>query len=232
MKQLRSFMQVLRSGRGAMLVAITAILCLAITLCGCQAIGQRLAEALSEPVLADNATGIRHYEIPTVVTNGVERIQGQEYIYHAIVDFVGHTAIVVQNSTVEQHAGLIAVATLWHAATQEETAALLAYLATLPPDVPPKSLHIAALKSVAIVDGSPRATVVRKYLGVNYETTNCRVSQVAYDYYVAGKIKVYNPSYGLGAPENKDCFVLVYFISETPYDNQVEIPVVMDKIIK
>ena len=96
----------------------------------------------------------------------------------------------------------------------------------------PKSMHVAALKSVAMVSGSPRATVIRKYLGINYEIPNCRVSQVAYDNYVAGKITVFNPAYGIDAPENKNCFVLVYFISETPYGTEVMIPVLVDKVIK
>lgn len=96
----------------------------------------------------------------------------------------------------------------------------------------PMSMHVSALKSVSAVSGSPRATVVRKYMGINYEVPNCRVSQVAYDNYVAGKIKVFNPAYGIDAPENKDCFVLVYFITEVPYNTEVNIPVVIDKVIK
>ena len=96
----------------------------------------------------------------------------------------------------------------------------------------PKSMHVAALKSVSVVDGSPRGIVVRKSLGQNYEITNCRVSQTAYDNYQAGKIKVYDTNYGINAPENKDSFVLVYFISENPYDEEIEIPVIVDKVIK
>ena len=96
----------------------------------------------------------------------------------------------------------------------------------------PMSMHVAALKSVALVDGSPRAVVYRLYLDKVYEIPGCRVAQVAYDNYLAGKIKVYNSSYSWQAPENKDCFVLVYFISETPYGDEVQIPVIVDKIIK
>lgn len=96
----------------------------------------------------------------------------------------------------------------------------------------PRSLHVAALKLVSMATGSPRATVIRKYLGQNYEIENCRVSQTAYDNYQAGKIKVYDSSYGINAPENKDSFVLVYFISETPYNEEIEIPVIIDKVIK
>jgi len=96
----------------------------------------------------------------------------------------------------------------------------------------PHSMHVAALKSVAMVSGSPRGTVYRLFMGVAYEIPNCRVSQVAYDNYLAAKIKVYNPAYNWQAPENKDCFVLVYFISEVPYGNEVEIPVIIDKVIK
>lgn len=96
----------------------------------------------------------------------------------------------------------------------------------------PKSMHIAALMSVSMVNGSPRGTVVRKYLGENYTLENCRVSQSAYDNYQAGKIKVYDTNYGVNAPENKDSFVLVYFISENPYDEEIEIPVIVDKVVK
>lgn len=96
----------------------------------------------------------------------------------------------------------------------------------------PKSMHIAALKAVSLVDGSPRATVVRKYRGQNYEITDCRVSQVAYDNYLAGKIKLYDPTYGMNDSENKDSYVLVYFISEMFYSSEVEIPVIIDKVIK
>lgn len=96
----------------------------------------------------------------------------------------------------------------------------------------PWSLHVAALKSVTMVDGSPRATVYRLYDGVVYEVSNCRVCQTAYDNYMAGKIQLYNPAYNWRADENKDCFVTVYFISETPYGDEVMIPVVIDKVIK
>ena len=96
----------------------------------------------------------------------------------------------------------------------------------------PQSMHVAALKSVGMVNGSPRATIYRMYLGVVYEIPNCRVSQIAYDNYVAGKVKVYNSSFGMNAEENKDSFVLIYFISENPFNEEMEIPVVVDKVIK
>ena len=96
----------------------------------------------------------------------------------------------------------------------------------------PQSMHAAALKSVAIVDGSPRATVYRMFMGVAYEVPNCRVTQSAYDNYMADTIKLYNPAYHWNAPENKDCFVLVYFISETPYGTEIDILVIVDKVIK
>jgi len=107
-----------------------------------------------------------------------------------------------------------------------------AYIGLITADDLPKSMHVAALKSVAIIDGSPRATVYRIFMGVKYEIPDCRVSQSAYDAYTSEKLKVYNPSYDWQAPENKDCFVLVYFISETPYSNEVQIPVIVDKVIK
>jgi len=94
----------------------------------------------------------------------------------------------------------------------------------------PHSMHIAALKSVSLVGGSPRATVIRKWRGVNYEIVDCRVSLIAYEHYQAAKIKVFNPAYAITAPQNADCFVMVYFISETPYDTAIEIPVIVDKV--
>ena len=96
----------------------------------------------------------------------------------------------------------------------------------------PKSMHVAALTAVNMVNGSPRGTVVRKYLGENYTIENCRVSQTAYDNYQAGKIKVYDTSYGVNDPENKDSFVLVYLISENPYDEEIEIPLIVGKVVK
>ena len=94
------------------------------------------------------------------------------------------------------------------------------------------SPHAAALKSVALVEGSPRATVYRMHNGIVYEVSNCRVCQAAYDQYMSGNIKLYNPSYNWQAPENKDCFVLVDFLYEAPYGNEVGIPIIVDKIIK
>jgi len=96
----------------------------------------------------------------------------------------------------------------------------------------PRSMHVAALKSVAMVAGSPRAEVYRLYMGQAYVIPGCRVTQTAYDNYLAGTIHLYNPSYSWQAPENANCFVLVYFISETPYSNEVMIPVIVDKVIK
>lgn len=100
------------------------------------------------------------------------------------------------------------------------------------PIIMPKSMHIAALKNVSLVNGSPRATIIRKYLGQSYEITNCHVSQTAYDNYQAGKIKVYDDNYGINEPQNADCFTLVSFISENPSNNEIEIPILIDKAIK
>jgi hypothetical protein len=96
----------------------------------------------------------------------------------------------------------------------------------------PQSLHIAALESVALVSGSPRANVTRLYMGQEFLITNCRVSLQAYIAYGGGNITLRNHAYGLGALQNANCFVLVYFISETPYGTEIGIPVVIDKVIK
>ena len=99
-----------------------------------------------------------------------------------------------------------------------------------PAQILPRSMHVAALTAV---DGvAKRATVIRKYEGVNYTIPNCRTSQQALTAYQTGELKVYNPAYNITAPENKDCFVLVYFISETPFDTEIEIPVIVDKVVK
>lgn len=95
-----------------------------------------------------------------------------------------------------------------------------------------KSMHIAGLIDVYLVNGKPRATVRRFYMGKTYDIPNCRVSQTAYDNFNDGKIKVYDSTYGWLAPENEDCFVAVYFMSETPFDNELMIPVIIDKVIK
>jgi hypothetical protein len=94
----------------------------------------------------------------------------------------------------------------------------------------PRSMHIAALKAVDVA--TKKATVIRKWMGINYEIADCRVSLIAYEHYQAGKIKVFNPAYPITAPQNADCFVLVYFISENPYDTAIEIPVIVDKVVK
>ena len=96
----------------------------------------------------------------------------------------------------------------------------------------PQSMHVAALKSVAMVAGSPRATVYRMYQGTVFEIPGCRAAQQAYDSYLAGTLKVYDPVFDWQAPENKDCFTLVYFVSETPYSDEIQIPVVIDKVNK
>lgn len=95
---------------------------------------------------------------------------------------------------------------------------------------PPQSMHVAALKSVDVA--TKKATVVRKWMGTNYETSGCYVSLGALEAYQAGKLKVFNPAYPITDPQNADCFVLVYFISETPYDTAMEIPVIIDKVVK
>ena len=95
-----------------------------------------------------------------------------------------------------------------------------------------KSMHVAGLIEVYSVNGKPRAIVQRFYMGKTYDIPNCRVSQTAYDNFNDGKIKVYDSAHGWLAPENEDCFVAVYFMSETPFDNELMIPVIIDKVIK
>ena len=106
------------------------------------------------------------------------------------------------------------------------------YIASLPePEVePPQSMHIAALTAVDTVNR--KGTVVRKWMGQNYTYDNCYVSLQALEAYQAGKIKLFNPAFGINAPENADSFVLVYFVSENPYDESLEIPVIVDKLVK
>lgn len=95
-----------------------------------------------------------------------------------------------------------------------------------------RSMHAAGLLDVYSEDGKPRATVRRFYMGKSYDIPDCRVSQTAYDNFNDGKIKKYDPAFGWLAPENKDCFVMVYFLSETPFNNELMIPVIVDKVIK
>jgi hypothetical protein len=98
------------------------------------------------------------------------------------------------------------------------------------PPQPPQSMHVAALMAVNVT--AKKATVVRKYLGQNYTTSNCYVSLQALEAYQAGKLKLYNPAYGINSTQNADSFVLVYFISETPFDTELAIPVIIDKIVR
>jgi len=106
-----------------------------------------------------------------------------------------------------------------------------AYEEPSPVLTPTESLHVAALMSVYLSpDGYPRANVTRKYMGQNFSITNCRVSLIAYEHYQAGKIKLFNNAYPFTDPNNADCFVLVYFISETPFDDTMDIPVIIDKV--
>ena len=94
----------------------------------------------------------------------------------------------------------------------------------------PRSMHIAALTAVDVP--SKKGTVVRKWMGENYTYTGCYVSLQALEAYAAGKIKLFNNAFGINAPQNADSFVLVYFVSENPYDESLEIPVIVDKLVK
>lgn len=94
----------------------------------------------------------------------------------------------------------------------------------------PKSMHIAAL--IGVDAQNKKGTVTRKWMGQNYTYDNCYVSLQALEAYQAGKLKLFNPAYGIKAPQNADSFVLVYFVSENPYDEAIEIPVIIDKLVK
>lgn len=94
----------------------------------------------------------------------------------------------------------------------------------------PSSMHIAALTAVDTVN--KKGTVVRKWMGENYTYTGCYCSAQALAEYQAGRLKLYNNAFGILAPENADSFVLVYFVSENPYDESLEIPVIVDKLVK
>jgi len=94
----------------------------------------------------------------------------------------------------------------------------------------PRSMHIAAL--TAVNTSTKKGTVVRKWMGENYTYTGCYCSAQALAEYQAGRLKLYNNAFGINAPENADSFVLVYFVSENPYDTALEIPVIVDKLVK
>lgn len=96
----------------------------------------------------------------------------------------------------------------------------------------PQSRHIGALKDVYVVDGSPRADVWRLYMGVAYVVPGCRVTQTAFDYYMAGYITLFDPAYDWLADENADCFVAVDFIHENFTGTDMVLPFVADKLIK
>jgi hypothetical protein len=217
------------NSKGGLSMLVLVVLIVGLMGIGCQGMGLLFGNSVA---LGANGTLASYYELSMEVTGGVQRLVGEQYVAKAIVDFSENRAMVIQYSSPAQHTGLVAVCLAWRDATLEETSRLDDFLATLTPVTLPWSLHVAALKSVAMVSGSPRATVIRKYLGINYEIPNCRISQVAYDNYMAGKIKVFNPAYDINAVENKDCFVLIYFITEVPYNTEINIPVLIDKVIK
>jgi len=94
----------------------------------------------------------------------------------------------------------------------------------------PKSMHIAAL--VAVDAPAKKGTVARLWQGEVYTYSGCHVTQQAMDAYIGGNLKVYDTNYGWNDPENADSYVWVYFISESPFDTALEIPLIGDKVVK
>lgn len=98
----------------------------------------------------------------------------------------------------------------------------------------PQSRHIALLANVYLVDGKPRADVVRLYMGVEYLVTGCRVAQSAYDAYTRtiNPLVPYCASCPYLAPENENSFVAVDFIHENFTGKDIVLPFVADKLLK
>jgi len=63
---------------------------------------------------------IRVYYLETEMIDGAEKPKGIEYIHHAILEVEGMLRKLIQDTTDEEHNGLIAVANTWREATQEE----------------------------------------------------------------------------------------------------------------
>jgi hypothetical protein len=115
----------------------------------------------------------------------------------------------------------------------ERQAQLLEHNLYKPPRIlrkPPQSMHIAAL--TAVNTPTKKGTVVRKWHGENYTYQGCHVSLQALGAYQSGDLKLYDNAFGPNAPENANSFVLVYFVSENPYDTALEIPVIVDKLVR
>lgn len=98
----------------------------------------------------------------------------------------------------------------------------------------PQSKHIALLVSAYLVDGKPRADVIRVYMGVEYLITGCRVAQSAWDAYHrdTDPLVPYCASCGYLSPENENSFVSVDFIHENFTGEDMVLPFVADKLLK
>jgi len=77
---------------------------------------------------------IRTYYLETVRIDNTDTVKGIEYIHNAVLDVEGTLRKLIQDTTAEEHNGLIAVAVSWREATQDEVTQLEA----LPPPPPPQ----------------------------------------------------------------------------------------------
>ena len=88
-------------------------------------------------------------------------------------------------------------------------------LAVITPADLPHSQHIAILTEIDAGRIKP-ATVIRKYLGENYQV-RCLVSQMAKDLYQAGDLQIGD-------------YVIVTFIDEIPGSQEYNIAIIVDKV--
>jgi len=82
---------------------------------------------------------IRVYYLKTQRVNNTDIVNGNEYIHGAILDDEGTLRKLIQDTTDNEHAGLIKVAEKWRDATEDEVQQLEAMKAHFPYE-PPRNL--------------------------------------------------------------------------------------------
>jgi len=176
--------------------------------------------------LAGPLIGTASADEGTETTKVVRHIPTGDYVYREVPDFEDGKGIINAVSMFGYDPAdleeIVITIAEWEAYQAQELAENL-----------PMSRHIAALKNVYNnAQGRPRADVYRKYLGNVYEVVGCRVSQTAYNHYMAGDLKLYNSAYDWLAPENEDCFVAIDYIHENFEGEDQVLTFITDKLMR
>lgn len=140
---------------------------------------------------------IRVYYLKVDRINNTDMVRGSEFISRGILGVEGTLRKLLQDTTDEEHNGLVAVAESWRDATPEEMAY---YNENVPPEpTPPPSTHLAVVDSIDPQAVKP-ATVTRTWAGKEY-TYDCFVTEGVKDQWQQGDIHVGD-------------FVLVHFLED------------------